>query len=63
MCQEPIGPHTRPFMISHLSTSLRGNLIFGRRRLVSGDDDLALGPQGDVRRLFRKADDDDGGTG
>ena len=35
----------------------------GRRRGLSGDDDLALGPQGDLRRLFGEADHDHGRTG
>ena len=33
---------------------------FGRRRFVPGDGDLAVGPQGDLRGLYRQVHDDDG---
>ena len=35
----------------------------GRHCRISGDDDVAVGPQGDVCGLFREVDDDDGGAG
>ena len=41
----------------------RVRTTFGRHRCVSGDDDVALGPQGDLRGLFRQVHNDDCGAG
>ena len=44
------------------SLSKAGGSAFGRRGSLPGDDDLAMGSQGDFRGLFCQVRDDDGGA-